>query len=205
MSAARALVGPLDAQAARALTLQLRDALTLAVDLITRLVDGQAWQALGFTSWADYCAAELPELAELVRRSTVDERRAVVVALHGRGHSLRAIGGPLGLAPNTVRADLAAAGAPKRATVTSLDGRQRPAAAAPRPKAKPVPLVVRIVQLVDAHPAGLDVREVCKALRIGREQAGPALCRLAAAGRLTYAPPARRGQTGRYLPGRIAL
>lgn len=204
MSAARAVVGPLDAQAARALTLQLRDALTLAVDLITRLIDGRADQALGFASWADYCAAELPELAQLVERSTVDERRAVVVALHGRGHSLRGIAGPLGLAPNTVRADLAAAGAPKRATVTSLDGRQRPAAAAPKPKAKPLPLVVRIVQLVDANPDGVTVHDVASKLRVHHGQASGSLSRLAAAGRLTYARPARRGQTGRYLPGRIA-
>ena len=202
MSAAPAPV-VLDRAAAQLLTRQLRDALQLAVDLVQRAIEGRAWLALGYESWADYCAAELPQLAELVKRAPVDERRGVVVALRDAGHSLRAIAQPLGLAPNTVRADLAAAGADQLATVTSLDGRVRPATstAAPKPKPKARPLVDRIVELLAAEPGGLDVLAVSKALRVRQAQAGPALCRLGAAGRVEYVPGAKRGQLGRYRSG----
>jgi hypothetical protein len=57
--------------------------------------------------------------------------------------------------------------------------------------------VARIVAALEA--AGpLDVRQVCKRTRLPRESVSPALCRLVAAGRIGYTPPAKRGQLGTY-------
>jgi hypothetical protein len=195
VSAARATA--LDVAAARRLTRRLQDALTLALDLLQQAHDGHAWRVLGYESWPAYCAAELPQLAQL--RLPLDERRAAVATLRGRGMSLRAIGAPLGLAPNTVRADLDAAGV-QLATVTSLDGRQRPAAApasAPRPRVAKTDRAVALVAA--AGPDGLTVRDLVKATRWNQCQASATLHRLAAAGRLTYRRPERRGQLGSYV------
>jgi hypothetical protein len=202
---AAAAAGPLDRAGAQLLTLQLRQALDLVVELIDRAVAGRVWLALGYKSWPEYCAAELPQLADLVARATVPERQAVVVALRREGVSLRGIAGPLGISASQVKLDADAAGAPKLATVVGLDGRTiaTPAAQAPRPKPAARPLVDRVVELLAAHPDGLDVLTVAKALRVRQAQASPALCRLAAAGRVEYLRPARRGQLGRYTAGTI--
>jgi predicted transcriptional regulator len=58
---------------------------------------------------------------------------------------------------------------------------------------------VRIVELLAENPAGLDVLTVAKRLRVRQAQVSPALCRLDAAGRITYVRPARRGLMGVYV------
>jgi predicted Rossmann fold nucleotide-binding protein DprA/Smf involved in DNA uptake len=191
-------VGRLDVARARRITKQLRESLQLSVALLREAFEGQAWRVLGHASWEDYCDAELPELATL--RLPLAERREVVAGLAAGGASLRAIAKPLGLAPNTVRADLAAAGV-VRDTVTSRDGRVRPAAAAaPSRRAPRVPTTDRLVAVVAAAgPDGLTVREVCQRARLPREEVSPALTRLAAAGRIAHVAPARRGQFGRWV------
>lgn len=196
MTAVRA-AGPLDVARARRLTKQLREALTVAVDLLGEAFEGRAWEALDYPTWEAYCAAELPELAQL--RMPLEERRAAVSELRGRGMSTRAIAAPLGLSVGTVHADLKAGGV-QLATVTSLDGRQRPgvaAAAAPAPRLTNVARTVLIVR--EAGAEGLTVRDLCRRTRWHHGQASATLCRLAAAGRIRYVAPARRGQMGRYV------
>lgn len=181
MTAAPAFA-PLDVARARRLTKQLQDALDLSLDLLGQVFDGQAWKVLGHDSWEAYCAKELPQLAQL--RIPLEERRAAVAELRGRGMSLRAIGAPLGLAANTVRADLKAAGV-QLATVTSLDGRQRPAAAAAVEPAPVVSGAQRTVDLVTAAgERGLTVRELCKKTGWHHGQASGQLSRLAKRGRV---------------------
>jgi transposase len=189
-------VAPLDVARARRLTRDLQQALTLALDLLTEVFDGQAWKVLGHDSWEAYCAAELPQLAQL--RMPLEDRRAAVAELRGRGMSLRAIGAPLGLSAQTVQRDLQAADV-QLATVTSLDGRTRPAAAArPVVQAPPPRTTDRVVQLLrDAGP--LTVHQVAKRLRLNQCATSAALSRLAAAGRITYRRPAKRGQVGTYV------
>lgn len=192
MTAAPAVV--LDAVRARKLTRRLQEALDLSIDLLGQAFDGRAWSALGFPTWEAYCAAELPQLAQL--RLPLEERRAAVAELRARGMSTRAIAAPLGLSVGTVHGDLK--GAPKLATVTSLDGRSRPAAAAAAPRRR-VCRTDRVVQLVaDAGPDGVTVRDVCERFRWSQHVASATLTRLAAAGRITYRAPERRGQFGTY-------
>jgi transposase len=197
MSAAAA-PAPLNIARARRLTKQLREALTLALDLLLEVFEGRAWEALGYPTWEAYCAAELPELAQL--RMPLEQRQAAVAELRGRGMSSRAIGAPLGLSHQTVQRDLKAAGV-QLATVTSLDGRMRPAAATqPAPSRPRTRRTDRVVELLAAAgPAGLSVLEVAERFRWRQHIAAATLCRLAAAGRIAYVPPARRGLFGTYV------
>jgi DNA-binding transcriptional ArsR family regulator len=122
----------LNSTEARRLTEQLRATLAVAVDLLGRIFDGRGWEALGYPTWEDYCAQELPDLARLGRGLPHPERQAVVAALReDHGMSLRAISRPLGLSHQTVYRDLAASGV-QLPRVNSLDGRQRPGWTGPR-------------------------------------------------------------------------
>jgi hypothetical protein len=195
-----AAVVRLDAARARSLTRELQKTLDVAVELVGKLWEGEGWRALGYDSWSAYCAAELPQLAVIVRGMPREERDAKVAELRGRGMSLRGVSEVTGLAPNTVRAAAAAAGV-VLAEVRSLDGALRPAAAsAPKSRAPRVPTTTRLVGVVAAAgPNGLTVREVCQRARLPREVVAPALFRLTEAGRLEYRRPERRGLFGRYV------
>ncbi len=209
MSAAAAGVVRIDVARARALTRQLQRALDVAVELVRELHESEAWRVLGHDSWPAYCAAELPQLRVIVRGMPKEERRAKVAELRGAGMSLRDVSEVTGLAPNTVRADAAAAGV-QLVTTKSRDGRLRPARvsgipASPASPASPRPLTDRLVQLLRAAgPDGATVLELCDRARVRQARVAPALCRLAAAGRVEYRRPERRGQLGRYVAGRIA-
>jgi hypothetical protein len=188
---------PLDVARARRLTKRLREALTVAVDLLGQAFDGRAWEALGYASWEEYCTAELPELAQV--RMPLEERRSAVAELRGRGMSTRAIAAPLGLSVGTVHSDLKSAGV-QLATVTSLDGRQRPSAAPAAVPAPRRPKTARVVDVVrSAGAEGVSVVDVCERTRWGRHLVAPTLTRLAEAGRIRYVAPERRGRFGRYV------
>jgi hypothetical protein len=195
VSAAAAGVVRLDAARARSLTRELARALDVAVELVRELWQGEAWRALGHDSWEAYCAAELPQLAVIVRGMPREERDAKVSELR-ETMSLRAVSAVTGLAPNTVRA--ASAGVVVEKT-RGRDGVLRPATSTRTPAPR-VPTTVRVLAVVvGAGPDGLTVREVCKAARLPREVVGPALCRLSQTGRLSYVRPQRRGLFGRYV------
>jgi hypothetical protein len=87
-------------------------------------------ELLGYPSWTAYVAAEFgSELAELRR----DDRRDVVAVLSETGMSTRAIASVVGVSNSTVHEDIKVIDSTVRrsnsrpATVTSLDGRERPA------------------------------------------------------------------------------
>jgi hypothetical protein len=84
------------------------------------------------------------------------------------------------------------------ASVGTAHATLRKLTAAPAEPAPRVDLTARIVQLLAAHPGGLDVFTVCKRLKVRQAQVSPALSRLATAGRITYRPGARRGIVGTY-------
>jgi hypothetical protein len=193
-----AAVVRLDRERARSLTRELQAALDLAVDLVRQLWDGEAWRALGHASWEDFVAVELPQLAVIVRGMPKPEQKAKVAQLRAAGMSLRAVGTLTGLSPNTVKAHARDAGV-QLAEVVSLDGAVRAASRAPAAPSRPRPLTVRLVELL-AEAGPLDVREVCRRVRLPRERVSPALHRLASgrSPRLDYLPPERRGQFGRY-------
>lgn len=110
-------------------------------DWIIRAVKGRAWLALGYASWDEMCEAEFDGA---VIRLPREERREAVASLREAGLSTRAIGSALGVADQTVRADLGRVRdfTQTPETVTSLDGRERPATQArrdPGPEPEPEP------------------------------------------------------------------
>ncbi|HEY5985166.1 MAG TPA: hypothetical protein VIV12_02105 [Streptosporangiaceae bacterium] len=99
-------------------------------DWIVRAVRGRAWVALGYSSWDQMCEAEFDGA---VIRLPREDRRDAVASLREAGLSTRAIAGALGVHKDTVRNDLSTGeNSPVPDSVTSLDGRQRPATQAPR-------------------------------------------------------------------------
>lgn len=102
-------------------------------DWIIRAVKGRAWIALGYGSWDEMCEAEFDGA---VIRLPREDRREAVASLREAGLSTRAIGSALGISNQTVGRDLSTApnGAVEPQTVTSLDGRERPATRSTSPQ-----------------------------------------------------------------------
>lgn len=199
MSAAPAIAATLSRADVLATVERLRRQLDDVLAELVRLYDGRAWVALGFPSWQAFTAAELPQLEQL---GAVD-KRAAVIELRRHGASLRAAAQPFGLSAATAKAYVDEAGV-KLATVTSLDGRARPATSTSTRTARPrIRRTDRVVELVAAAgPQGLSVVDVAERTRWQRHVVSATLTRLTQSGRLTYDPPARRGLFGRYV-GRI--
>jgi hypothetical protein len=172
-----ALTGALTATEARRLTARIRDALALADDLLAAAYAGRAWAALGHASWEAYCAAELPELRHLKLRAPERRARIQTLRVAAPGISVRELAAATGAAVGTVHGDLAPAA-----------GAIGPAAGGSK--------VARTLALLEAGP--LTVHQLVKRTRWHHGQASATLSRLAAAGRITYTPPAKRGGTGTY-------
>lgn len=190
---------PLDVARVRRTLRDLRSKLSEAVALLGELYDGRAWVALGLPSWEALCAQELPELGQLL---TLAERKSLVVDLRQRGMSLRAAAAPAGVSAATAKSWTDAAGV-QLATVTSLDGRVRPAVApgetVTRPRLTNVARAILVVR--EAGDAGVTVHQLGKRLRLNQCATSALLSRLARDGRLVYRAPAKRGQTGTYVAG----
>jgi hypothetical protein len=185
---------------ARSITRRLAGAADLLLDLVVEAYEGQAWAVLGHASWSAYVAAEVPALAVIGKGLPVEQRREAVAVLRGRGLSLRGVSEVLGIAPNTVRTDAAAAGV-QLAEVVSLDGSRRSSArsTSTRRRRGPVKTDRTVEILAGAGPDGLTVREVARALKCPQHMAAPTLKRLDDAGRIVYRRPERRGQFGTYV------
>ena len=137
------LVEPMDADTARRLTERIRVAATNYTEAkakVLQLVDeakaGQAHIALGYVSWTAYLSDVLSDEPLRLAR---DERKELVGRLAGEGMSTRAIAPIVGASVGQVHADRSEMNsrpeAPARpASVTSLDGRERPAARREQPK-----------------------------------------------------------------------
>lgn len=208
--AATATPARLSAADARQLTARIRDALVVADELLLQAWRGRAWEALGYPAgaagWAAYCAAELPELQTLRLRPPA--LRAKVQGLAREGLSIGAIQGLTGAGRATIHGHIATM--PDRpAYSTALDGRVRSARTAtpvaprvsPSPAVQPTqPIVVQLVALVREH-GPLSCAAIKAQTGWDHGRASAALHRLAAAGRLVYTPPARRGLHGTYSIG----
>jgi lambda repressor-like predicted transcriptional regulator len=171
---------PLDIARIRKTIREVRATLAQARDQLTSLYDELAptkgWTKLGHTSWEVLCREEMPELAQML---TVAQKQELVVDLRKRGMSLRAAAAPAGVSAATAKTWTDNAGV-QLATVTSLDGRQRPAKAA---AAEPAPVITGAQRTVDlvakAGERGLTVRELCKKTGWHHGQASGQLSRLA--------------------------
>ena len=187
---------PLDVARIRRTIAQLREHLTEAVRLLGELYDARAWVTLGLPSWEALCEQELPELGELLSAA---DRRAVVVELRRGGASLRAAAAPVKASVGSAKAWCDDAGV-RPAVTRSLDGRSRPATGTRgevRPRLTNVARAVLVVQ--ESGDAGVTVHDLARRLRLNQCATSALLSRLAAAGRLSYRRPAKRGQTGRYV------
>ena len=194
MSAVRA-AAPLDLVSVRRKLREAREALSAAVQLLDELYAGRAWVALGLPSWDALCEQELPELKQLL---TVGEKRALVVDLRSKGLSLRAAAAPAGVSVGTAKTWTDDAGV-QLATVTSLDGRSRPATStSTRPRLTNIARAVLVIQ--EAGDAGVTVHDLTRRLRLNQCAVSALLSRLARSGRVSYVAPPKRGQLGRYFP-----
>lgn len=133
----------LTASSARALTSRLVGALVVTHDLLAAAYTGRAWEALGYPTWAAYCEHEL--VLERSLRLPRDQRRDVVGALADAGMPKRAIAASLGVADQTVRADLGAVRTPTPQLEQGV------------PKTSQAALL-----LAAAGEAGLTVHELCR-------------------------------------------
>lgn len=180
-------IAALDVAQARAATDRLRLTLTDAHEQLIELYRMRAHEALGYgrrlAGWTAYLAAEFGDLLHVV--PSPDQLAAMVDA----GMTQREAAAPFRVSVGTVNAAVQTRRAPAGSSSPLADRRG------------PTSKVARILAALEAAgPAGLDVRGVCRRARLPRESVGPALCRLAAAGRVTYRPPVKRGQMGTYAP-----
>lgn len=106
-------------------------------DRIATAYLGRAWVALGYGDWDALCEAEFDGARLRIPR---EQRVEQVQSLRSAGLSTRAIGSALGVSPQTVSNDLdrlSTSGQSVPESVTSLDGRTRPASQPQRPEPSP--------------------------------------------------------------------
>ena len=100
---------------ARQLTDAIKDAVTVAWELITRAYTERAWVALGYNSWDSYCLGEFGDARLRIPR---EERPEMVCSLRQAGMSVRAIASATGAAYNTVLKDVTQIESPNEDTLT---------------------------------------------------------------------------------------
>lgn len=119
---------PLSEKAAKALDKKIRSASDKVstyteslLNLLEEAAAGSIHEALGLPSWTAW-------FKDAVRISVSDrfERKELVKMMSGKGMSQRAIAGSLGVSQKTVDRDLDGEEVEEGATVTSLDGAERP-------------------------------------------------------------------------------
>lgn len=88
---------------ARGLTERIRSGLNELWPLVLRAFQEDAWKALGYASWNDYCTAEFKGVKLALPR---DERRLVIESMRDAGMSQREIAAGTGLGRSTVNREL---------------------------------------------------------------------------------------------------
>ena len=94
---------PATAAQARALTDRIKVGIEGIWQLVKQAYQTQAWEALGYDSWDDYCTREFGTSRIRLPR---EERQEVVASLREAGMSTRAITAATGVDRKTVRRDL---------------------------------------------------------------------------------------------------
>lgn len=137
------LVQTCSAEEARELTDQIQTAAETTWHLIKRAYVERAWEALGYTSWDDYCTREFGTQRLSLPR---EERREVVGSLREAGLSTRAIAAATGNSQPTITRDIAAGDSsespepepegetPPDPTPTPITGRDGKSYQPPKPK-----------------------------------------------------------------------
>lgn len=214
----RGSVEMLSADDAVMLTYRIADKLALAyegvIPLVVKAFRGRAWQAMGYTTWADYCAAEFAGAHML--RLPADGMDAIVADMTAAGMSVRAISAALGVSVGKVHKHRPTVG--EGATVISLDkhARQRQASMKRHPSGQAVPepmpareepeaelyatltMHEKAALMVDTE-GPLTVHELCALTGWKQGTASCALSRAARRGLIRHSGKAREG-AGIYVP-----
>lgn len=119
----------LSAPAARALTDRIKTGVEVVWELITQAYTERAWDALGYSSWDDYCTREFGTSRLRLPR---EERSEVVASLRESGLSIRAIAAATGDNKNTIQRELSGVPNGTPDPVTGTDGKTY------QPKPRPV-------------------------------------------------------------------
>lgn len=124
-------VAVLSATDAQALTDRIKVGVDAVWELIKQAYMQRAWEALGYTSWDDYCTREFGSSRLRLPR---EERPEVVASLRESGSSIRAIASATGAAYNTVPSDVTQNESPADpAPITGTDGKQSKSKSKPKP------------------------------------------------------------------------
>lgn len=102
MSVELVSLNPVDA---RALTDRIKVGVEAVWELVKQAYEQRAWDALGYSSWDDYCTREFGTTRLRLPR---EERAEVVASLRESGLSVRAIAAATGVNRETVRQEVAA-------------------------------------------------------------------------------------------------
>ncbi|WP_431711439.1 hypothetical protein [Glutamicibacter uratoxydans] len=89
----------LAANEAREVTDKIRQALSFTWELVKIAYQGRAWDALGYSSWNDYC---IREFGTHHIKIPMEDRQEIVGSLREAGMSIRAIGTATGLGRGTI-------------------------------------------------------------------------------------------------------
>lgn len=157
----------LEKSAARELTDKIRSDLEEVYKLITAAYHGQAWKALGYSSWDSYVKEEF---ANLHLRPPRESQSEVIHSLKAAGMSVRAISAATQLGYGTVQRIQDANpmspegsgdpnGSPEPARTQGLDGKMY-TAQRPSPSASTTPDVVESEALPNNRPGQLSVEDV---------------------------------------------
>jgi hypothetical protein len=167
----------LSEEEAEALTAEIVDKLTTAYQdvapLVVRAFHGRAWNAVGYTTWDDYCRANFHGPRML--RFSEEQLTELCVEFAGEGMSVRAIGSALGIGHATAGRKIRGAdkdGEREPAEVIGLDGRRqtrerrRAMADHPAGKKMPAPANLPAAEVVFMHVSlsgddGLTYEELC--------------------------------------------
>lgn len=146
----------------RAATARVLDALTDVERDIRRAYDGRAWLALGYLSWADYCASEFSDVRLW---TSVEERHARTLKFREAGLSQRAIAALLGVDQATVSRELSgdADASPDVPGVQGVDGRSYP-----QRRLEDAQLLARRLEVLRLRDSGMSQQEVAARLRVSQ-------------------------------------
>ena len=119
----------LNAADARALTDRIKVGVEAVWELIKQAYTERAWDALGYSSWDDYCTREFGTSRLRLPR---EERAEILPSLRESGMSLRAIATATGLSKDTVQRELSGVSNETPERITGVNGVDQPASKPPR-------------------------------------------------------------------------
>lgn len=129
MTGLATITADLSVDAARQITEELRQHVTVSADLIVEAYQGRVWIAMGYATWDAYTVGEF---AGSLLRLPREERNEAIQSLRSQGLSLRAIASATGVSHTEAKRTLDSG-------VTNVPPAPMPAAAPTVPQSTPTP------------------------------------------------------------------